>query len=218
MSKYSRSASTALDTNSPLPLFNSLTHLTYLTSTSPRIREIMTMDGGLERLVRILHDFCICPPPQENPNVFYGLQPPALSPPKVVPTLNPKQFDKHAAYRFSLAFQCVVNIGVRGSEPIRSRVVQAGTLEVVGCILEAWLAGKGFAVGPGATASGQPRESREQRLARRQAQNEARQRDQAAQLARALQRQIAADRIRAERVAATPQEVRILTFELYIRA
>jgi hypothetical protein len=21
----------------------------------------MTMDGGLERLVRILHDFCICP-------------------------------------------------------------------------------------------------------------------------------------------------------------
>ncbi|EEB88090.1 hypothetical protein MPER_14281, partial [Moniliophthora perniciosa FA553] len=40
----------ALDTTSPLPLFNSLTHLAYLTSTSPRIREIMTMDGGLERL------------------------------------------------------------------------------------------------------------------------------------------------------------------------
>ena len=40
----------ALDTTSPLSLFNSLTHLTYLTSTSPRIPEIMTMDGGLERL------------------------------------------------------------------------------------------------------------------------------------------------------------------------
>ncbi|THH31219.1 hypothetical protein EUX98_g2970 [Antrodiella citrinella] len=196
----------ALDTNSPLPLFNSLTHLSYLTSTSPRIREIMTMDGGLERLVRILHDFCICPPPPENPALFYGLQPPTLSPAKVVPTLNPKSFDKHAAYRFSLAFQCVVNIGVRGSEPIRSRVVQAGTLDVVGCILEAWLAGKGFAVGPGASVSGQPRETREQRLARRQALNEARQRDQAAQLARALQRQIAADRIRAERITTVPQE------------
>ncbi|KAJ7278391.1 hypothetical protein C8J57DRAFT_1060013 [Mycena rebaudengoi] len=126
----------ALDTSSALPLFNSLTHLTYLTSTSPRIREIMTMDGGLERLVRILHDFC---------------------------------FDKHAAYRFSLAFQCVVNIGVSCSEPIRSRVVQADTLDMVGCILEAWLAGRGFAVGPSMSATGLPRKSREARAARRAA-------------------------------------------------
>ena len=57
----------ALNTTSPLPLFNSLTHFTYLTSTSPRIREIMTTDGGLERLIRILHECCICPPPPENP-------------------------------------------------------------------------------------------------------------------------------------------------------
>ena len=55
----------------PLPLYNSLSHLTYLTSTSPRIREIMTMDGGLERLIRILHDFCLSPPPPENPNVYH---------------------------------------------------------------------------------------------------------------------------------------------------
>lgn len=81
--------------------------------------------------------------------------------------LNPASFDKHAAYRFSLAFQCVVNIGVRGSEDIRSRVVQAGTLEVVGCVLEAWLAGKGFAVGPSSSATGMPRETREQRMERR---------------------------------------------------
>ncbi|KAH8104443.1 hypothetical protein DFH11DRAFT_1647679, partial [Phellopilus nigrolimitatus] len=40
----------ALDTMSSLPLLNSLTHLTYLTSTSPRIREILTCDGGRERL------------------------------------------------------------------------------------------------------------------------------------------------------------------------
>lgn len=183
----------ALDTNSPLPLFNSLTHLAYLTSTSPRIREIMTMDGGLERLVHILHDYCISPTPPENPAFIYGLSPPNSHPPKPTPCLNPKSFDKQAAYRFSLAFQCVVNIGVRGSEPIRSRVVQAGTLEVVGCILEAWLASKGFAIGPSSSASGMPRETREQRLARRQAQAEQRQRDQAAQLSRALQRQIVND-------------------------
>ncbi|KAI9436117.1 hypothetical protein BJY52DRAFT_658748 [Lactarius psammicola] len=178
----------ALDTNSPLPLFNSLTHLTYLTSTSPRIREIMVMDGGLERLVRMLHDFCLSPPPPENPALLYGLLPPNYHPPKPVPTLIPKAFDKHAAYRFSLAFQCIVNIGVRGSELIRSRVVQAGTLDVVGCILESWLASKGFAVGPSSSATGMPRETREQRAARKQVQAELRARQQAAELARALER------------------------------
>lgn len=153
----------------------------------------MTMDGGLERLVRILHDFCICPPPPENPSILYGLSPPNARPPKPVPTLNPQSFDKHAAYRFSLAFQCVVNIGVRGSEDIRGRVVQAGTLDVVGCILEAWLANKGFAVGPSSSATGMPRETREQRMARRQVQAELRQREEAAELARALHMQIAAE-------------------------
>ncbi|KAF8910923.1 hypothetical protein CPB84DRAFT_1064036, partial [Gymnopilus junonius] len=110
----------------------------------------MTMDGGLERLVRILHDFCMCPPPPDNPSLLYGLSPPNAPTPKLTPALNPPGFDKHAAYRSSLALQCIVNIGVRGSEGIRSRVVQAGTLDVVGCILEAWLASKGFAVGPSA--------------------------------------------------------------------
>ncbi|KAG5635156.1 hypothetical protein H0H81_012197 [Sphagnurus paluster] len=184
----------ALDTSSPLPLLNSLTHLTYLTSTSPRIREIMTMDGGLERLVHILHDFCLCPPPPENGAVLYGLIPPTAHPPRPVPTLNPPTFDKQAAYRFSLAFQCVVNIGVRGSEPIRSRVVQAGTLEVVGCILEAWLANKGFAVGPSSSATGLPRETREQRQARRDAHLAQRQRDQQAELERQRNRQPAPQR------------------------
>jgi len=37
-----------------------------------------------------------------------------------------QSFDKNAAYRFSLAFQCVVNIGVRGSENIRGRVSRLG--------------------------------------------------------------------------------------------
>lgn len=75
-------------------------------------------------------------------------------------------FDKHTVYQFSLAFQCLVNISVRGSEPIRSCVVQSGTLDVVGCILEAWLANKGFTVGPSKSATGMPRETREQHQAR----------------------------------------------------
>ncbi|TFK24843.1 hypothetical protein FA15DRAFT_704272 [Coprinopsis marcescibilis] len=153
----------------------------------------MTQDGGLERLVRMLHDYCISPTPPENPSLIYGLTPPNIRPPKPVPTLNPTSFDKHAAYRFSLAFQCVVNIGVRGSEHIRSRVVQAGTLDVVGCVLEAWLASKGFAVGPSSSATGLPRETREQRQARKAAQLEARQREEAAQLQKALQRQLMMD-------------------------
>jgi hypothetical protein len=92
--------------------------------------KIMVMDGGLERLVRMLHDFCIYPPPPESPALLYGLLPPNYYPPKPVPTLIPKSFDKHAAYWFSLAqvaFQCIVSTGVWGSELIRSRVVQAGT-------------------------------------------------------------------------------------------
>lgn len=154
------------------------------------------MDGGLERLVRILHDFCLSPPPPENPTLLYGLTPPNSRLPKSIPQLNPTSYDKHAAYRFSLAFQCVVNIGVRGSEDIRRRVVQAGTLEVVGCILEAWLASKGFAVGPSSSVAGMPRETREQRQARRTAAHleQQRQREDAALLTRALHLQ--ADQLR----------------------
>jgi hypothetical protein len=37
---------------------------------------------------------------------------------------------------------------------MRSRVVQAGALDVVGCILEASLANNGFAVGPSSSVSG----------------------------------------------------------------
>lgn len=153
----------------------------------------MTMDGAIERLMRILYDYCLCPPPPENPGYIYGLSPPNSRPPKLLPTINPASYDKHAACRFGLALQSIVNIGIRGSEPIRSRIVQAGALEVVGCILESWLAHKGFAIGPSSSASGLPRESREHRLARRAALQEQRQREEATQLHRALQRQIAAD-------------------------
>ncbi|KAF8147278.1 hypothetical protein B0H34DRAFT_657825, partial [Crassisporium funariophilum] len=85
------------DLTSPLPLFKSLTHprLSHAL-TLPRIREILSMDGDSERLV----------PPSEN---IYGLTHPTFA-------LNPHTFDKYAAYRFSLALQVVVNIGVWGSQ------------------------------------------------------------------------------------------------------
>ena len=92
----------------------------------------MTMGSGLKRLIWILRDFCTSPPLPENPTIFYILQPPGTHPKPLEPALLPKSYDKHAAYRFFLAFQCIVNIGVRDSEPIRSRVDQAGVLDVVG--------------------------------------------------------------------------------------
>ncbi|ORX81995.1 hypothetical protein K493DRAFT_320541 [Basidiobolus meristosporus CBS 931.73] len=97
----------ALDCTAVLPLINSLSHLIYLTSTSPRIREIMTKDGGLERLIRILKTTRID--------------------------------DKRMAWIWSMAIQCVVNVGVRGTETIRCRVVDAGMVEVVIHILKHFL-------------------------------------------------------------------------------
>ena len=63
-----------------------------------------------------------------------------------------------------------------------------GTLDVVGCILKSWLASKGFAVGPSSSATGMLRETRKQRAARKQAQAEMRARQQAVELAHALER------------------------------
>ena len=124
----------------------------------------MTMDGSLECLVKLLqgfcYGFCYSPPVPENPSAIYSLFP--LHPPKQIPILNAAQFDKYAAYRFSLAFLCVVNIGVRRIEQTQRRVIQAGALNVVGCILEVLLASKGFSVGPSSNVSGVPRETREQ--------------------------------------------------------
>ncbi|KAF7721325.1 hypothetical protein EC973_004869 [Apophysomyces ossiformis] len=98
----------ALDCTATLPLINSLTHLVYLTSTSPRIREILVLDGGLERLVRIL-----------SPQTQYS--------------------DRRSLWKWSLAFHCVVNVGVRGTEQIRTRVVEAGMIPVVLTVLENFL-------------------------------------------------------------------------------
>lgn len=94
----------ALDCTATLPLVSSLTNLVYMTSTNSRIRDILTADGGLERLVKIL---ATC-----------------------------QNTDKITLWKWSLAFQCIVNVGVRGTEAIRSRVVEAGAVDIILAILE----------------------------------------------------------------------------------
>ncbi|KAL4866337.1 hypothetical protein BDV12DRAFT_173058 [Aspergillus spectabilis] len=97
----------ALDCTSTLPLINSLNHLAYLTTSSARIREILTVDGGIERLVCILKE-------GRSNNLM-------------------------EMWKWSLAFQCVVNIGVRGSEAVRTRVVEADVVPVIATILENYI-------------------------------------------------------------------------------
>lgn len=94
----------ALDCTSTLPLINSLNHLAYLTTSSARIRDILTIDGGIERLICILKQ-------GRSTNLL-------------------------EMWKWSLAFQCVVNIGVRGSESVRTRVVEADMVPVIATILD----------------------------------------------------------------------------------
>ncbi|KAJ2906619.1 MYND-type zinc finger protein samB [Zalerion maritima] len=97
----------ALDCTSTLPLINSLNHLAYLTTSSARIRDILTVDGGIERLVCILKQG--------------------------------RSKDMMDMWKWNLAFQCVVNIGVRGTEAVRTRVVEADMVPVIATILDNYI-------------------------------------------------------------------------------
>ena len=97
----------ALDCTSTLPLINSLNHLAYLTTSSARIRDILTIDGGVERLVCILKQG--------------------------------RSQEMMEMWKWNLAFQCVVNIGVRGSETVRTRVVEADMVPVIATILDNYI-------------------------------------------------------------------------------
>jgi len=97
----------ALDCTSTLPLINSLNHLAYLTTSSARIRDILTVDGGVERLVCILKQG--------------------------------RSQEMMEMWKWNLAFQCVVNIGVRGSEAVRTRVVEADMVPVIATILDNYI-------------------------------------------------------------------------------
>ena len=97
----------ALDCTSTLPLINSLNHLAYLTTSSARIRDILCVDGGVERLVCILKQG--------------------------------RSKEMMEMWKWNLAFQCVVNIGVRGSESVRTRVVEADMVPVIATLLNNYI-------------------------------------------------------------------------------
>ena len=120
----------ALDCTSTLPLINSLNHLAYLTTSSTRIREILTVDGGIERLVVILKDG--------------------------------RTRDPMSMWKWNLAFQCIVNIGVRGSENVRTRVVEADMVPVIATILDNYIQvmDRANRRNPAAAAASRARQSR----------------------------------------------------------
>lgn len=143
----------AIDSPLPtLPLVTSLQHLAYLTSTSPRIREILTLDGGLERLITIVGGCLDQAFPHNKGKTTSAPHQNPVKPRKrrYIPF---KPFHAYAngklgqdyvnlpglLHTYGFALQCLVNVGVRGSEQIRTRVVEAGVLGIVSRILSSFL-------------------------------------------------------------------------------
>lgn len=110
----------ALDVTSDRPLVNSLNHLTYLVSSLAKVRETLSTDGGIERLIEILHE-CHNSNFSLNDNVFNSEK-------KIL-----------TAWKWTLAFQCLVLIGTRGTEIIRQRVVKAGILPIIATVLDNYI-------------------------------------------------------------------------------
>ncbi|GEQ66491.1 hypothetical protein JCM33374_g154 [Metschnikowia sp. JCM 33374] len=110
----------ALDVTSDKPLVNSLNHLTYLVSSSAKVRETLSNDGGVERLVEILHE-CHISMHNVHDSIFNGEK-------KLL-----------TAWKWTLAFQCLVLIGTRGTEKIRQKVVRAGMLPVIATVLDNYI-------------------------------------------------------------------------------
>ncbi|KAJ1651381.1 hypothetical protein IWQ61_008038 [Dispira simplex] len=100
----------ALDCTAPLALVNSLSHLHYLINTSTRIRELVSKDGGFERLMRILRNTSV--KSQRVMNVW----------------------------KWSLTFNCLVAAGIRGTYEIRMGLVNVNFICVLLDIMEAYLA------------------------------------------------------------------------------
>lgn len=110
----------ALDVTADKPLVNSLNHLTYLVSLSAKVRETLANDGGIERLVEILH---------ECHNTTFNAQDNIFNSEKKLLT----------AWKWTLAFQCLVLIGTGGTEKIRLKVVAAGMLPIIATVLDNYM-------------------------------------------------------------------------------
>lgn len=110
----------ALDVTSDKPLVNSLNFLTYLVSSLAKVRETLSIDGGIERLIEILHE---CHQANLNQD----------------PLLVSQEKQVLTAWKWTLAFQCLVLIGTRGTEQIRQKVVKAGILPIIATVLDNYL-------------------------------------------------------------------------------
>ncbi|RCK64288.1 MYND-type zinc finger protein samB [Candida viswanathii] len=110
----------ALDVTSDKPLVNSLNFLTYLVSSLAKVRETLSIDGGIERLIEILHE---CHQANINQD----------------PLLDNQEKKLLTAWKWTLAFQCLVLIGTRGTEQIRQKVVKAGILPIIATVLDNYL-------------------------------------------------------------------------------
>ncbi|KAI8867556.1 hypothetical protein GQ42DRAFT_114552, partial [Ramicandelaber brevisporus] len=98
----------ALDCTAVMPLLNSLSHLGVLTITAPRIREVLTTDGGLERLLEIMRSLPIA---QKIQAALYE-------------------------WLWTAAYQCLVHVGVRGTEVIRTRMIKIGVVDFLVSVLK----------------------------------------------------------------------------------
>ena len=117
LSMYDRRA---LDVPSDKPLVNLLNYLTYLVSSSPKVRETLANDGGIERLIEILHE-CHNSTFSSEDTIFNADK-------KVL-----------VGWKWTLAFQCLVLVGTRGTEKIRQKVVLAGILPIIATVLDNYL-------------------------------------------------------------------------------
>lgn len=123
----------ALDVVSNIPLINSLNHLTYLTSNSAKVRDIISNDGALERLVAILHN-CYFSQSEILEQKYHDLSNDIRS--DVIARNNKSAL---CAWKWTLSFQCLVLTGTRGSELIRNKVVSAGVLPLLATVLDNYL-------------------------------------------------------------------------------
>lgn len=110
----------ALDVTSDKPLVNSLNYLTYLVSSLAKVRETLSIDGGIERLIEILH---------ECHNSTFN----------VVDNIFNSERKLLTAWKWTLAFQCLVLVATRGTEKIRQKVVKAGILPIIATVLDNYL-------------------------------------------------------------------------------
>ena len=89
-------------------------------SSLAKVRETLSLDGGIERLIEILHE---CHQTNSSNDLLFADQEKKLL----------------AAWKWTLAFQSLVLIGTRGTEEIRQKVVKAGILPIIATVLDNYL-------------------------------------------------------------------------------